>query len=137
MFDADLTRRAKENAEKPFKEGEKTFSVTLKVSPSDKPQVVREKFRYEVLRVFNTVHDKACYAVNSKVSLTLYTPDTMFDFNKFSAHTYEIKKALDAIGLKRAGLIERHIKSVVARIDVEVSFKDVSPLDIYRTKGIE
>lgn len=122
------------NVENKFKEGLKTFSVTLDISPNTNPRIVAETFKKGVLRLFKHIHDKQCSVVNSKVTMALYSPDTFFDFNKFSSHHFEIRKVCDEIGLVGASICERHVKRDKTKIEVEVSFRDVDPLDLYKLR---
>ena len=136
MFDADLTRRAKENAENPFMEGVKTFSVRFEASANGKASNMIETFRKEVLNAFSKVHDKNCCACNVKLEIVLHTPDTLFDFSNFVATQCALRSALEDMGMKHPGITVRHVKAKAGSfVEVEGMFKDVSPFDLYRTEA--
>lgn len=136
VFDVELNKKAIHNAENPFKEGLKTLSLTFKDVGNGNALPTIEKLTTAVSRSFKAIHSNGCYAVNSKVDITIYSIDENFDFSSLNAYLSELKNLLDTFGMKRASIIARHIKSENEKVCVEISFKDVSPLDLYRTKGV-
>lgn len=135
MFDADLTRRAKENAEKPFKEGVKTFSVRLNVSPNGKSSKVEEEFRKCVSRLFKQHRDQRLVVKNATVEIDLHSFDTMFDFTNTHLNSYFFRKLLEDIGFEKMGIVIRHVKDKEVFINVECRFTEASPLDFLYQEG--
>ncbi len=132
----DLAKVAHHNDSKPFKEGVKSFSVRFEASANGKASNMIETFRKEVLNAFSKVHDKNCCACNMKLEIVLRTPDTMFDFSNFGATQRTLHTALESMGMKHPGITVRHVKAKTATfVEVEGTFKDVSPLDLYRTEA--
>lgn len=131
----DLAKVAQHNDSKPFKEGLKSFSVRFEASANGKASNMISEFTKHVSRAFTAVHDKGCYACNSKIEIVLRTPDKLFDFSHFGATQRALHTALESIGMKHPGITVRHVKAKTASfIEVEGTFKDVSPLDLYRTE---
>lgn len=131
----DLARVAHHNDSKPFKEGVKSFSVRFDSHLNGKRSNMIETFRKEVLNAFTKVHDKNCCACNVKLEIVLHTPDTLFDFSNFGATQRALRSALESMGMKHPGITVSHVKAKAGSfVEVEGSFKDVSPLDLYRTE---
>lgn len=132
----DLARVAHHNDSKPFKEGVKSFSVRFEASANGKASNMISEFTKHVSRAFSEVHDKGCCACNSKIKIVLHTPDTLFDFSHFGATQRALHTVLESMGMKHPGITVRHVKAKTATfVDVEGTFKDVSPLELYRTEA--
>ncbi len=132
----DLKSGVKGRVDKLFAEGRKTFSVRLDISPNAKTPKLVETFKKEVSRSFMQVHDKACFAVNSKVEIVLHSYATMFNLGDFDSNLRHFRIVLESLGMKTPGISIRHEQSKKDLfIEVEGSFKDVSPLDLYRTEA--
>lgn len=133
----DLARVAQHNDSKPFKEGLKSFSVRFDSHLNGKRSNMIETFRKEVLNAFTKVHDKNCCACNVKLEIVLHTPDTMFDFSNFGPTQRSLHESVSYMGMKLPGFTVRHEKSDGETfVEVVGTFRDVSPLDLYRTEPI-
>lgn len=133
----DLARVAHHNDSKPFKEGVKSFSVRFEASANGKASNMIEEFKRHVSRAFSTVHDQSCFACNAKIEIVLHTYDTLFDFSNFGATQCALRSALEDMGMKHPGITVSHVKAKSATfVEVEGTFRDVSPLDLYRTEPI-
>lgn len=131
----DLAKIAHHNDSKPFEEGVKSFSVRFEASANGKASNMISEFKKHVSRAFLAVHDPNCFACNTKLEIVLHTYDTLFDFSNFGATQCALHTALEFMGMKHPGITVRHVKAKSASfVEVEGTFKDVSPLDLYRTE---
>lgn len=131
----DLAKIAHHNDSKPFKEGVKSFSVRFEASANGKASNMISEFKKHVSRAFLAVHDQNCFARNMKLEIVLHTPDTMFDFSNFGPTQRSLHESVSFMGIKHPGITVRHEKSDGETfVEVEGTFKDVSPLDLYRTE---
>ncbi len=133
----DLAKVAHHNDSKPFKEGVKSFSVRFEASANGKASNMISEFTKHVSRAFSEVHDKGCCACNTKIEIVLHTYDTLFDFSNFGATQRALHTALESMGMQHPGITVRHVKAKTATfVEVEGTFKDISPLDLYRTEAM-
>lgn len=140
MLFKDFSETAKNNAAKAVRKVTtnvpKRFSVRFEASANGKASNLISEFTKHVSRAFTAVHDKGCYACNSKIEIVLHTPDTLFDFSHFGATQRALHTALESMGMKHPGITVSHVKAKTGSfVEVEGTFKDVSPLELYRTEA--
>ena len=140
MLFKDFSETAKNNAAKAVRKVTtnvpKRFSVRFEASANGKASNMIEEFKRHVSRAFLAVHDQNCFACNAKLEIVLHTYDTLFDFSNFGATQRALRTTLEAMGMKHPGITVSHVKAKTGSfVEVEGTFKDVSPLELYRTEA--
>lgn len=120
--------------EKMFEASCEVFTVRLNASPNSKWQRLESEIKRAIGPKFEERRKAGMCVCNTKVTLELHSRDTLFDLGSFGANCHRFRATLAELGMKGATFNVAHFHDTDSFIDATVSFKNVSPLELYRTE---
>lgn len=117
-----------------FNDGAKSFTCSVQVSPNARLSML-EKFIYaEISKNFKRVHKQGFVPCNTKVEFVLHTSDTVFDMGSYGAQRLLFRKLIEKAGMGHPQINISHKKDSMYFVEISVSFKDIHPLELFRTE---
>lgn len=118
-----------------FEEGVCKLEGELNVSPNAKAIVITNKLEAALTPFVQTNHKRGMIVTRGRLVLTLHSFDIGYDLGSWHSRVVnELRKMLKKLGFEHPSFNLEYRKSERCFVAFSFSFKDVSPLDIYRTE---